>query len=155
MATFKDTAGNEWTPAVTVASVKRVRQLLDLDLLDLQEGGVLQRLAQDHVLLVDVLYVVCKDQADHHGITDEAFGGAMRGDVLAEATDAFLEELAVFFPRQKREILLKMLTKFRAMEGQALARVSQVLDSPKLEEDFQKALDADTAVLQGPPDSGD
>jgi len=143
MASFKDLAGNEWTPAVTVAAVKRVRSELDVDLLDLQEGAVLQRLATDHVLLVDVIYVICKDKADRNGITDADFGANMRGDILQAATDAFLEELALFFPRQKREVLLSMLKKFRTMESMAMDRMKEVLQDEKLERDFQDALAAE------------
>ena len=47
---------------------------------------------------MDVLYVVCKRQADSAGVTDEQFGRAMAGDAVDAATKAFLEELADFTP---------------------------------------------------------
>jgi len=103
MRVFKDTAGREWSLALNVYAVKKVRDLLSLDLLDLGGSdkpgdGLLFRLIADPVLLVDLLYVVCKDQADKEGVTDEQFGQAMSGDVIDAASKAFLEELADFTP---------------------------------------------------------
>jgi len=88
---------------LNVYAVKKVRDSLGVDLLDLggadQPGnGLLYRLIADPVLLVDVLYVVCKDQADQAGVTDVQFGQAMAGDVIDAATKALLEELADFTP---------------------------------------------------------
>jgi len=108
MRTFNDNAGRSWSLALNVWTVKKVRDLLGVDLLDLggesatgssdKKPGLLFRLIADPVLLVDVLYVVCKDQADGAGVTDEQFGRAMGGDAIDAATKAFLEELADFTP---------------------------------------------------------
>ena len=48
--------------AVNVDAVKRVRDLLREDLLDVE--NVLKRLMVDPILLCDVIYCVCKPQAD-------------------------------------------------------------------------------------------
>ena len=105
MRTFKDDAGRTWSLTLNVWTVKKVRDLLGVDLLDLggdaatrDKPGLLFRLIADPVLLVDVLYVVCKDQADGASVTDEQFGRAMGGDAIDAATRAFLEELADFTP---------------------------------------------------------
>ena len=105
MRTFNDNAGRTWSLTLNVWTVKKVRDLLGVDLLDLggesasaQKPGLLYRLIADPVLLVDVLYVVCKDQADGASVTDEQFGRAMGGDAIDAATKAFLEELADFTP---------------------------------------------------------
>jgi len=105
MRTFNDNAGRTWSLTLNVWTVKKVRDLLGVDLLDLggeaatrDKPGLLFRLIADPVLLVDVLYVVCRDQADGAGVTDEQFGRAMGGDAIDAATKAFLEELADFTP---------------------------------------------------------
>ena len=103
MRTFRDTAGRSWNLALNVYAVKKVRDLLNVDLLDLggedkPEKGLLFRMVSDPILLVDLLYVVCQDQAEQSGVTDEQFGQAMAGDVIDLATKAFLEELADFTP---------------------------------------------------------
>ena len=105
MRTFRDNAGRNWNLALNVWTVKAVRDLLGVDLLDLgadrpagHEKNLLLRLIGDPVLLVDVVYVLCKDQADAAGVTDEQFGRAMAGDVIDQATKGFLEDLADFTP---------------------------------------------------------
>lgn len=96
MKTFSDNAGRTWTIAVTVDAVKRVRDLLGEDLLDVKQ--ILERLMIDPILLCDVVYCVCKPQADSEGISDEEFARAMAGDVIAHAKRALLEDLVGFFP---------------------------------------------------------
>ena len=103
MKTFRDNASRTWNLALNVYAVKKVRDLMGVDLLDLDSGDkpedkLLSRLIADPILLVDLLYVVCKDQADKEGVTDEQFGQAMSGDVIDAASKAFLEELADFTP---------------------------------------------------------
>ena len=103
MKTFRDNASRTWNLALNVYAVKKVRDLMGVDLLDLDSGDkpedkLLSRLIADPILLVDLLYVVCKGEADQKGVTDEQFGQAMAGDVIDTATKAFLEELADFTP---------------------------------------------------------
>ena len=56
MRTFVDNAGRTWTVAVNVDAIKRVRTLCNVNLLEIVEGDLLGRLANDPILLCDVLY---------------------------------------------------------------------------------------------------
>ena len=66
MKTFTDNTGRTWTLSVTVGTIKRVRALCGVDLaniITMESGktpnvGLLERLASDPVLLVDVLFAV-------------------------------------------------------------------------------------------------
>jgi hypothetical protein len=102
-------AGRTWDLTVTVNTIRRVRALVGVDLMGAVGGDVLQRIASDPVLLVDVLFVCVKPQADAHGITAEAFGESMAGDVLPAAADAFMESLVSFFPNPGRDQLRRVL----------------------------------------------
>ena len=93
MPTFTDTAGRTWTVTVNVSGIKRVRDLLAVDLLDVANGDLLSRLADDPVLLVDVLYALLKPEADARGVTDEDFGRGLAGGVLDEASSALMKGL--------------------------------------------------------------
>ena len=109
MKTFTDNTGRTWTLSVTVGTIKRVRALCGVDLaniITMESGktpnvGLLERLAADPVLLVDVLFAVCKPEADAKGITDEEFGRAMAGDAIELAATALLDEIIDFFPEAK------------------------------------------------------
>ena len=141
MKTFRDNAGRTWSVTVDVTAVKRVRSLLDVNLLDVLDGKLIERLAVDPVLLCDVLYALVKPEADAGGVSDEEFGRAMAGDAIEHATTALLEELADFFPQGKRGLLRKALGKLRAWEEKALAAAEMRLESPELEAAMNAALE--------------
>jgi hypothetical protein len=109
MRTFIDNAGRTWTVAINVAAIKRVRGLLDVDLYRLVDDGFqpLSKLVSDPVQLADVLYCLCKDEADAKEISDEDFGRALAGDAITLAADAFVEELIDFFPDARARASLK------------------------------------------------
>ena len=71
------------------------------------EGDLLEQLSTDPILLCDVVYVLCKPEADQQNVTDEQFGQAMAGDAIEHATTALLEELVDFFPLARRRVLQK------------------------------------------------
>ena len=133
MKTFKDNADRTWTVTVNVDAIKRVRSLLSIDLMEAVEGKLIERLIGDPVLLCDVIYCVCKEDADAKGITDEEFGRSMAGDAIELATTALLEELVDFFPQGKRQLLRKALAKLETLQDTMLAVVSERLDSPELD----------------------
>ena len=141
MKSFKDNDGRLWEIVVNVDTVKRVRRLIDVDLMEVAGGQLLERLAGDPILLCDVIYAVCKPQADSQGITDEQFGSSMGGDVIDVATAALLESLADFFPSRKRQVLNQAFEKMRQIETMALDRTTARLASPQMDAEIIKALD--------------
>jgi hypothetical protein len=150
MRTFNDNAGRTWSLTLSVWTVKKVRDLLGVDLLDLggeaatrDKPGLLFRLIADPVLLVDVLYVVCRDQADSAAITDEQFGRAMGGDAIDAATKAFLEELADFTPSPRdRARARKVIATTWAM----IEKAQDVLDA-KAEKELPAAVESALSAL--------
>ena len=148
MKTFVDNAGRTWTVAINVDAIKRVRDLAQVNLLEVIEGKLLERLIGDPVLLCDVIYAVCKPEADAKTITDVDFGRAMAGDAIDGGTTALLEDLVDFFPQGRRRVLSKALAKLRKFETAALSAVETRLDSPELE----KRLAADLAALNAESD---
>ena len=136
MKTFTDNKGRIWTLEVTVATVKRVRALCRVDLNSIVEldknnkpsAELLERLSSDPVLLVDVLYAVCKPQADKLGVTDEDFGEAMAGDTIEHATTALLEEVINFFPESKRMVLQRILSASRRFSEAARKKLEAELN---------------------------
>ncbi len=113
MKTFTDNAGRTWTVTINVDAIKRVRTLVQVNLLDVLDDGckLLAELHDDPVLLVDVLYCVCKPEADTQNVSDEEFGRAMSGDAILQASTALLEELSDFFPNARQRAAMKDLLK--------------------------------------------
>ena len=134
MKTFSDNAGRTWTLAINVDAVRRVRSIVNVDLLEAVEGKLIEKLVGDPILLCDVIYVICKPEADQRSVSDEDFGRSMAGDAIDHATTSLLEELVDFFPKSRRALLTKALGKFRQLETKAIQLVDKQLDDPKLEE---------------------
>lgn len=163
MKSFLDNAGRTWTLAVNVAAIKRVRALCDVDLTKIVEldaqgrpsAELLERLANDPVLLVDVLYAVCKPEADANGVTDEAFGGAMVGDAIEHATSALLDEVVDFFPEAKRLALRKILAAGRRFAAIATERMKTLLGDEKFEENLVSELVRSSGLSTNAPESAE
>jgi hypothetical protein len=142
MHTFNDTQGRTWTVTINVDAIRRVRGLLEIDLLEAIEGKLFERLVTDPVLLCDILFALVQPEAAAKKVSDEDFGRALGGDVLDQATTALLEELVDFFPNGKRTVFRKSLDKLRALEGMALETATRRLESTELEQQLAAALAA-------------
>ncbi len=140
MRTFTDALGRSWPLEITVATLKRVRAVAGVDLLEAAGGTLLDRLVADPVLLGDVLYACVKPQADERKITDEDFGRSLAGDAIEHATTALLEEFVAFFPSPRRRVLEKALTKLAGWRTAALAAAEARLDDPDLDRTVLAAL---------------
>lgn len=149
MKTFNDNTGRSWTLSVTVGTIKRVRALCGVDLaniITLEPGkqpkvDLLERLASDPVLLVDVLYAVCKPEADTRNVSDEEFGRAMAGDAIEFATAALLDEVIDFFPEAKRRVFRKILDATRRFEIKSKQALTELLTDPELDGKIDAALE--------------
>jgi len=139
--TFTDNAGRVWTVAINVNAIKRVRALANVNLLEVIEGTLLERLIRDPVLLCDVVYAVCKPEADKIGVSDEEFGQAMAGDAIDQATKTLLEELVGFSPSRQARINLQRIleTTWRVM-NKAHEAVAARIDSGEIERAAEQLL---------------
>jgi len=153
MKTFQDNAGLTWSVAINVDAVKRVRSLLNINLMEVVEGDLIEQLSTDPILLCDVIYVVCKPEADAQNVSDEDFGRAMAGDAIEHATTALLEELVDFFPQGKRRVLHKALAKLHSVEARAVEYAQARLDDPELERRIEAALTSPTDPSSSLPPS--
>ena len=138
MIKFTDGQKREWSLVVDVPGIKLVRELLNVNLLDVVESDLMIKLADDHVLLVDVLYVLCKGQADNIDVSDVEFGKGLGGSGLESATRAFMTELVDFFPNPKRKILKTAWEKMTQVMGLAVEKGIDRLNSLSAEALLQK-----------------
>ena len=140
MRTFKDCEGRTWSVTLNVLQRKRIRANLGVDLVNviaLDSGGkvktdLVDRIASDPCLLVDILWVCVGDEAKAAGVTDEEFGRSLAGDSIDEATAAFLDELVDFFPGAKRLFLKKAVELSRKYAGEMTESLAKALEDPEL-----------------------
>lgn len=139
MKSFKDSKDRTWLITINVGAIKKVRAILNIDLLNIAETegksdfSLLQKLYDDPVLLVDVIYVLCKDEADKQNISDEDFGQGMTGAALDSAVTAFLAELTEFFPPRKRLILQKAVDLIRRFDQKTEEAIADYLSNSNLD----------------------
>lgn len=135
MKIFKDSGGRDWTVAVNVDSLRRVRDLLAVDLTKLNEGEPLLiiRLTTDPLLICDVLYAICKPDADKQTVTDVDFGRAMGGDALFLGQSALLEELIDFFQKFGRPEMAKVIRAQQAVVKAAVTAAESRIDAIDVE----------------------
>jgi len=141
MHSFIDNSRRTWEIAINVAAVKRIRGLLGIDLYALVDDGFksLAKLVSDPVSLADVLYCLCKDQAEKQSISDEDFGRALAGDAITQAADAFVEELIDFFPDARaRASLRKAIEAGKTVRDKVLSHAERILDSIDPETEAKK-----------------
>lgn len=99
--TFDDVNGDKWTLKLTVGSLGDVKRLAGVDLGDALKNTTKLNdvLFGDPTTFVDVCYVLCVEQCQSRGLSDEDFGRRFDGETLERATNAFIEAVVDFFPR--------------------------------------------------------
>ena len=148
MRQFTDTKERVWDVELNVRQMKRVRDVLGIDLVNVIQAGkdgavatdTLDRVANDPILLVDILWVLCEGQAKAAGVTDDDFGSSLAGDSVSDATRAFLDELVDFFPGARRLFLKKAVDLARKYETENLEVLEKALASPEFEERLKTSL---------------
>ena len=148
MRQFTDTKDRVWEVELNVRQMKRVRDILGIDLVNVIQAGkdgavatdTLDRVANDPILLVDILWVLCEGQAKAAGVTDDDFGSSLAGDSISDATRAFLDELVDFFPGARRLFLKKAVDLARKYETENLEVLEKALNSPEFEERLKTSL---------------
>ena len=141
MKTFTDNSDRTWTIHVHVESIKRVRSLCNVDLLKVVEGTLLMELANDPILLCEVLYALCHEEAKAKSVSDVDFGKAMAGDAIERATEALLREIFDFFPPAKRDVLLRLEEKHKQMQQKMVEVAIKRLESPELMKKIESLLE--------------
>lgn len=160
MHIFKDVNGKAWTIEVNVLTIKKVRAHCNinlLDVLDVEQGGdgMLARLAEDPVLLAEILYAICVPDQEKTEEKENAFMAALAGDAIEQATMALLEEIADFFPKAKGALLRKVLDVARAQEKKASEDLEKILQSPDLEAGLTEAMSNSLQPLTASPASSE
>lgn len=128
MEIFKDLKGREWRLQITVGTIRKVRSVLGLDLYDVSSEGFIQVIVDETEKLIDMFYLILEDQAKELGVDGQGFAEGFSGEVIDEATTAFLDELTNFFPRSKREPVKKLLAKTQKLVSIATERMMEKID---------------------------
>ena len=165
MRVFQDAKSTEWTIDLNASTLRRVQALLSINLTlpndkDAVTGQTLgERIVRDTMLVVDVLWAVCKPQAETLGLTEEQFAERLGGGTLRAAKTVLIEEWADFFQKLGQDEMAQAIAKtaelqtaigaetLKQIERLSLAIMGQV--GPLLTAEGDKALAELTRTLSG------
>ncbi len=149
--TFCDTAGREHVLSVNTWTLKRIREETGLDIMDLGAGGqaadqLVAKLIGDPITLVEVIWTAIRPEAEAAGIEKAAFFASMSGDAIDQATSAFLEGLADFFPSPRDRARAH-----RILQGveRMIERAQDVMDQKVEGGELERILEAEMAAICG------
>lgn len=128
MPRFVDAAGREWSVALTLGAVGRLKRECDFDLGAMDDGTRLQAvLLGDPLKLGDVLWHLVKGNAN--GTTRDEFDDAFDGPTFDRAQAALSEAIIDFFhPSRAAEVksrLPKLMAELKAQFAAALNTTSK------------------------------
>lgn len=142
--------------ALTVAAADRVRGMVTLDVADdvEQPDGSVQRqtrstpfdlidagnisrtlevLRSQYGKIGEVLYAICRGQADEKKVSREQFLDGLRGDALDAGTKALEQELVDFFPQRLRRMVGLLVAKMDEMANELLTQAEAGLEAATVE----------------------
>lgn len=154
MKTFTDKNGKDWLITIDVEAVHQCREQLDVDVVGLVDDGMagLGKLLVDPVTFTNVVYVICKEEAEKQNLDLRAFRKSLGGPSLLQASDAFVEALIDFFPDpRQRAGLTKVIEKARKLSSLAMEQADAKIDAVDVESEARKLIDS----FGGSPESSE
>ena len=156
MKEFKDDQGRPWMVALTVAAADRVRGLVTIDVtedveqadgrierqrrtepFDLIDAGNISRtlevLRSQYHKIGEILYAICRKQADEKKLTKEDFLEGLKGDALEAGVKALEAELVDFFPPRLRKMVGLLVAKMDEMATELTAKAEAGLAAATVE----------------------
>lgn len=143
MGSFRDSKGSLWELTVDIPTVKRVRSLTGIDLLNVALGdrkaSVFAALS-DPITFAEVLYAICKPEADSRGLTDEDFARLLDVDV-EQLAETLLEGIADFFQR-RNQTQAAALVRWQIRKSKTAAERMRTTLTPEAMDSLDRAFDA-------------
>jgi DNA-binding transcriptional MerR regulator len=135
MSRFTDNNGREWKLSIDVYTVEQVHKETGVSIHTLLDDKFesLGAVVDNTPVLAHVCYVLA--DANDAGVSHKAFAKAIKGDSIEGMKRAFLEELAFFFPdERRRQAIRKILAVVERALEKGLQQATKDLESKTTEE---------------------
>lgn len=130
MAKFTDNQNREWTIELDGPLLEAVEDHSGVDLTDLRSDP-LGDLAFKPRLLVDVIYILCEEQAKAASVNSREFGRHLRG-CLDPAVEALQKAIIDFFPAGKRSLMQSLLEQNQIVTEKMTALAKTKIENPTI-----------------------
>ncbi len=145
VASFTDRRGRDWTIVLDVAICRDVKAQLGVDLANWADGKAASKLWSDDAALVDVLWLLLKEQATDRGVDEREFARSLNGDVLADGLKAIEDAVVNFTRPDRRELVKKIAAKSGEVTTAAIQRAGEEVDAAVTPERLKAQLDRTAA----------
>ncbi len=140
MRTFEDAKGRTWTLELNVSALRRVRDLVQIDLAEVVEkdNALLLKLYSRPETISDAVWGIIYPQAAAMNVGRAEFDEALSGEALHRAKTALLDEITGFF------------VAFLPAEGELLKRWRELMEKMATEL-IRKSAEQMAQAVSGPP----
>ncbi len=142
---FTDTQDREWTLELNAGHVLRLHDTYGIDVgraADQNDSFLAELVNGDNIItLLPMLAMMTERERADRNVSTDKFYEALGGDVLVDATSAFLQAIVNFTPPHKRAPLQAALTRVRQGTEMASTKVTQIINSPETEERINQIVD--------------
>ena len=145
--TFTDNQGDNWLVFIDSYTARAARKELGYNLLATFSEERLLELVDDPAMVVDLVYLACREQCQQRGVSDRDFGRRLIGDAVDDATGALLRALADFFPTAKRQVLRKVLARAEEFQKNETRSLEEALATGEID----RAIEAGMQRPRTPP----
>jgi len=142
MAKFKTLDGKEWVIDVTYLTVKRVRDLCGVNVLDIcnLDKESLSGWVADDLKVLEVVCAVVRPQLAAIDMADDEFFAACDGQVLKDAVERLMDEVSDFFQEPRKGLVKKVIKKLRETSRSMEVQAEKAIDLALSQCDFEEAL---------------
>ncbi len=152
MRSFTDNLSRVWHFGINAYVVKVIKDLVKVDIYRLIDDNFrpLSELLMDTVRFVDLLWVLCREQAQARDVSERSFAEGLGGDALQDAAEAFTQELIDFFPDRSGRAAVRKLHQTqkelaRLMAEQAAEQLSLLDPEVEAKKIFRQMIQTDQA----------
>lgn len=130
MAKFKTLDGREWVIDVTYLTVKRVRDLCDVNVLDIcnLDKEALSGWIADDIKVLEVVCAVVRPQLAALDMSDDEFFALCDAGVLKEAVERLVDQVTDFFREPRKGLMKKLIAKLREAEKRLETQAIKAID---------------------------
>lgn len=148
MAKFVDAKNRIWIVDVTGTTIRRVKTLTGKSLLDVVDKDLIAELTNDFLLLSEVLYAVCKPQADLEEIGQDEFESGLIGDVLSDGLNTLVDAILTFLPEPRRRLIQKAIERYREVTARGMERIESQVSDPAMMDRVMTMMDEQLPTLE-------
>jgi hypothetical protein len=142
MATFKTLDGKQWAVEVNYLTVKRVRDLCGVNVLDVcnLDKEALSGWVSDDLKVLEVICAIVRPQLAAIDMADDEFFASCDGSVLKEAVERLVDQVSDFFQEPRRGLVKKVISKLRETERKMEMAAERAIDKALESCDFEETL---------------